>query len=487
MLGAILASVTNGFHVDALCVLGLAPEGSPVYVAAYKRIMRVPVTAVVWLVTSIFCFFGFVHLRQLKPDRFIKLTRWMYDGQYVFDAAFAIPQVAEYKAKAQAYLFKKTLVYTVLFSSALLGLIFGIQGGIIYLVVVVLFLATPVYWVSAAYFLVLEVKEILGEDPWIYQRRQEASYLGKLFWSIVLVLLIPVTPFLTSYRKYYASFTNKLQVITYSLILGPFAALQVLRFGYSGNGDDIPDLIENIYLCTGAFITLSLWMLSLQYLEVNKTAGYLLPIVKDVMVDIWDFLIFYGVFQCGFTCAYYFIFQQKSASYKTLWASFRATYFVMYGENGAHLLPGPIMHFGFVLRMFHCAVMVVLLLNLLLAMMNKTVDRNWEKLQSRALASYARCVLRLEMMLGQTEADHELLGQVTTAVGSVRNPIFRQTVSKRDLTSPAGGELSALTMTDRVAELSRYSADLERQLLEASMQWQTQLDEQVAALQLLRK
>ncbi|EQC30245.1 hypothetical protein SDRG_12095 [Saprolegnia diclina VS20] len=267
-------------------------------------------------------------------------------------------------------------------------------------------------------------------------------------------------------------------------------------------------VILDVYLCLGAFIILSLWMLSLQYLEVNKTAGYLLPIVKDVMGDVWDFLIFYGVFQCGLTCAYYFIFQQKSDSYKTLWASFRATYFVMYGENGVgdfnakdddtkeHLLQGPIMHFGFILRMFHCAVMVVLLLNLLLAMMNKTVDRNWAKLQSRALASYARCVLRLETILGHTEADRDAMNRIVfqkqwfgERAPLIRgnqpalNPIFAETVPKQSLTPSTDIDDLDAMQEAKVADATLQSEAVAKQLQAAMVDIDAKLEAMRAALQ----
>ncbi|OQR95466.1 hypothetical protein THRCLA_07840 [Thraustotheca clavata] len=125
------------------------------------------------------------------------------------------------------------------------------------------------------------------------------------------------------------------------------------------------------------------WILLLQFLEVNGSAGYLLPILKDVVGDVWDFLIFHAVFQCGITCAFYRVLVGPNA-YKSLWASFASTYFVMYGEIGMGELTKvddeseePLsraeINFSYLLRMFQYAVMSILLLNLLLAMKNKTL------------------------------------------------------------------------------------------------------------------
>ncbi|EQC25166.1 hypothetical protein SDRG_16957 [Saprolegnia diclina VS20] len=512
MIGAVLTTVTYDFRMRAAVIASRAIEDDEreAVQRARKLIYSFPVQLTLWLIVVIFAFFAFVHLRHLKPHKFTKLTRWMYDGKYVFDPAFAIPEAAVYKAKAKAWLLRRTILWTVLVATPIV-VVYALrrQEGNSMPDLILAMSAFLGYWLIAFYFLHLEVQELLGEDPWLVQRRAKANLFGKVFWSIVIIFYVPITPFLMSYRKYYASFTNKLQVITYLCLLGPFFWLQLAQLLISsvnyGNQDwqiEMYTSVNGVFVCLGAFIILSLWMLSLQYLEVNKTAGYLLPIVKDVMGDVWDFLIFYGVFQCGLTCAYYFIFQQKSDSYKTLWASFRATYFVMYGENGVgdfnakdddkkHLLEGPIMHFGFILRMFHCAVMVVLLLNLLLAMMNKTVDRNWAKLQSRALASYARCVLRLETMLGRTEAARENLLQMklpkSAGGGTMRNPVFQERVAKHEVTAALDGDANNETLEATVQYLAEQNERFGSQLTALNASVQTQMQTILLATQKLHR
>ena len=53
--------------------------------------------------------------------------------------------------------------------------------------------------------------------------------------------------------------------------------------------------------------------------------------------------------------------------------------------------------------MFHMAIAIVLLLNVLIAMMNNTLVEGLEKAKLEALASYANCILRLELSLDSRE------------------------------------------------------------------------------------
>ncbi|OQR85690.1 hypothetical protein ACHHYP_11541 [Achlya hypogyna] len=468
-----------------------------------------------WSITCIYCLCAKTQLGSLQPEYLWRLARWMHDGVWApFDRNVHVPSLTMFKSRAKWWLFKRSLLMTLFFAGPwcfYFGFIFnGVLGldPISVMVLGTVMTTSIVLCVTAVYFLILEYRELLGEDPWIHERRANAGVCGWLFWTIVLVFFLPLgTPFMRRYKKYFSSWFNILQLITYICIL-PFAVLSLacLLPEYQGR-------IKDVYLCLGAFITLSLWMLSLQYLEVNKTAGYLLPMLMDALGDVWDFLVFYGVFQCGLTCAFYFIFQQKSDAYRTLWASFRTTYFVLYGENGVddftetdtdgdRVLPALIIQFGYILRMFHCAVMVVLLLNLLLAMMNKTVDRNWDKIHARALSSYARSVLRLEMMLGQTEAERDSLifltprwyysGAVAEHIplaqnGSLRllNPAFTEPIAKHDL---AGGQLPDAEEEDtkrlqtKVAELTAQNVALRIQMEAAHERMEHKVDKLMALM-----
>ncbi|KAG9413452.1 hypothetical protein AC1031_012670 [Aphanomyces cochlioides] len=76
-----------------------------------------------------------------------------------------------------------------------------------------------------------------------------------------------------------------------------------------------------------------------------------------------------------------------------------------------------------VLTMVHAAVVVVLLLDLLIAMMNTTLGQGLERAKTEAIASYAQCILRMEV----STRKHS-----TMKLGSVINPAFHETRNKAD-------------------------------------------------------
>ncbi|OQR95469.1 hypothetical protein THRCLA_07842 [Thraustotheca clavata] len=441
-----------------------------------------------WVFILVFCFFAFIHLRHLKPSLFLKLTRWMYDGKYEIQPNFVIPHAAVYKEKARSWLLRRTLLWTLFIVIPLVCFMKYVLPSISKTIVewIILFnfyFTFIVVWLCALYFLLQEMQELLGEDPWIYECIQDANFFGKIFWRLALIFVPFFTPFMTAYRKYYASFTNKLQLVTFLLILGPYTIANWPQY--------FENAISTEYIAP--FVTISLWMLSLQYLEVNKTAGYLLPVLSDVAGDAWDFLIIYGVFQIGITCAFYFIFRDVSEAYSTFWASFTSTYFVMYGAigmdeltlgEGDDAITEAVLTFGYLLRMFQCAVMSILLINLLLAMMNKTVDRNWEKLQSRALTSYARAVLRLETMLGLNEVTRKNLMEISFSKGTSEfNPLFNEHISKLELSEQGiamdnfvdDDEKNALT--DKVNLLVQQNNELQKEVDEVKTEMKCQVQE----------
>ncbi|OQR88488.1 hypothetical protein THRCLA_10290 [Thraustotheca clavata] len=405
----------------------------------------------------------------------------MYDGKFVFDPNFDIPHASLYKTKARSWLFYSSLICALVF---IIPLIYYMKFQLpmdsiaisFQILVQNVYFTSVLLWLCALYFFILELRELFGEDPWIFEKLQKASCCGKVFWSVVMIFLPFITPFMSSYRKYYASFVNKLQILTYLTILGPYT--------FSNWNDDV--YLDMYYIC-GAFSTISLWMLSLQYLEVNKTAGYLLPIMIDVVGDIWNFLVFYGVFQCGLTCAFYYIFPQQWDDYGSLWASFRSTYIVLFGENGIKDIQkkGENNTLGVIFRMFQCAVMVVLLLNLLVAMMNKTVNRNWEKLQSRALTSYARAILRLETITGHTATAREKLIHIKLSRDeAVLNPIFREKISKQEFSSDdTPREDTIEILTTKVAHLTKENDLLQNQVNSLKMSMQSELQELNSSVQ----
>ncbi|OQR95465.1 hypothetical protein THRCLA_22138 [Thraustotheca clavata] len=74
----------------------------------------------------------------------------------------------------------------------------------------------PLYCGFVHFYFLLQ--EYLVKILRIYDSIREANFFGRVFWSIVLIFTLPFTQFMTAYRKYYESFTNKLQLFTYFII-----------------------------------------------------------------------------------------------------------------------------------------------------------------------------------------------------------------------------------------------------------------------------
>ncbi|KDO25708.1 hypothetical protein SPRG_09007 [Saprolegnia parasitica CBS 223.65] len=216
---------------------------------------------------------------------------------------------------------------------------------------------------STLYFTLLEFKEYRGESSAekTPKQRKEAR-MFHIGW------------------KYFESFVNIWQLGSYFSILCVYipASLGLL-----------PILSSDGLLALGSTLTLSLWILSLQYFAVFQTAGYLLPMMAGLLVDVANFFMFYAVFQIGLTCVFYQLLHTKDgAGYDNLWMSFTRTYFVMLGQydirDSLDDLNEPFIEtFTMVLLIFHATVSVVMLMNVLLAIMNKTVDRGLERSKPR--------------------------------------------------------------------------------------------------------
>ncbi|OQR87107.1 hypothetical protein ACHHYP_09541 [Achlya hypogyna] len=220
---------------------------------------------------------------------------------------------------------------------------------------------------------------------------------------------------------YWASDANRWQ-------LGSYLAVLLVYLPWN--------LGETLGLCLGSLLTLSLWLLSLQFFAVFRTGGYLLPMMSALLRDVYNFGAFFAVVQCAFTCVFYQLFQRRpSSGYASLWQSFRTSYFVMLGEFdldgtwGEDQTQDLLYHVSYVLLMLHAAIMIVLLLNVLLATMNETVSDGLRASKRDALASYAACILRLEMTLPTETYLH--LRYVYAPNGDLQlNPAFHDVLLK---------------------------------------------------------
>ncbi|KDO34335.1 hypothetical protein SPRG_22084 [Saprolegnia parasitica CBS 223.65] len=231
---------------------------------------------------------------------------------------------------------------------------------------------------------------------------------------------------------YLASTMNRVQLINYAVILCLFVPIQV---GWIRVSDDIQ-------VGLGATLTLGLWVLSLQFLEVVSSASYLLPMMSDLLSDIWNFFILFGVFQLGLTLTFYQLFRgHGDDAFGSLGQSFMTTYFVAFGqvpldslsvfspslEDNMSSSPTAMYTGVALLMMLHSAIVVVVLLNVLLALMNQTVTGGLEKAKTRALMSYAQCILRLEGAMHLNQAETIALTHVKDTCGKrTLHPIFRR-------------------------------------------------------------
>ncbi|KDO31144.1 hypothetical protein SPRG_22130 [Saprolegnia parasitica CBS 223.65] len=229
-------------------------------------------------------------------------------------------------------------------------------------------------------------------------------------------------------RGYLASTMNKAQLLIYLLIVTVFVPMKMEWVAVS----------FQVQVGVGGFLTLALWVLSLQFLEVVPSASFLLPMMADILADIWNFSSSLASFKS--------LFRRKSdEAFGSLAQSFMTTYFVAFGQvplssldafNDASDVYSDIMYTATaLLMMLHSAIVVVVLLNVLLAMMNKTVDGGLNKAKTQALISYAQCIFRIEgaMALDENETKAVIHLGTNKRGDLVLNPIFAERISKAQL------------------------------------------------------
>ncbi|EQC29440.1 hypothetical protein SDRG_12902 [Saprolegnia diclina VS20] len=278
--------------------------------------------------------------------------------------------------------------------------------------------------------------------------------------STLYFLHIELQEMRVSMDAYLSSTMNRVQLMNYTVILCVFVPIQV---GWISVSDDVQ-------VGLGAVLTLGLWVLSLQFLEVISSASYLLPMMSDLLSDIWNFFILFGVFQLGLTLTFYQLFRgHGDDAFGSLGQSFMTTYFVAFGQVPLDSLSvfsasdnssssQAAMYTGVaLLMMLHSAIVVVVLLNVLLALMNQTVTGGLEKAKTRALMSYAQCILRLEGAMHLDNAETTALTHVKDASGKlVLHPIFSETVPRVNLVlTPDQVETLQRTGASRMAWLDQ--------------------------------
>ncbi|KAF0700898.1 Aste57867_8584 [Aphanomyces stellatus] len=338
----------------------------------------------IWVFTLLYVIVAFIFAHYgLKPKRLWTLAKWCRDGTYfglikfMFTGNYAgldwseqIPDIKRWKRHAKRTLFLQSVFWTGLLAIPIIAFFTSRSDTDINASKdLYQMFQNIVLWLVAVYFFRWEVKEMMGYGV----------------------------------QNYISSPTNAMQMLTFCIILFLYVPCQLQL---------IPEtwVPRQAQLVISGTTTLSLWVLFLQFLEIIPSAGYLLPMMKGLMHDLTRFSILYGVFQGGLTCCYYILFQGKDG-FDTFLKAFITVFFVLFGQIDSVVkviddekVEQPLLYAaGYILLMFHCAAAIVLLLNVLIAMMNVTMQTGLENAKIEALVSYAHCILRLELSVQPSE------------------------------------------------------------------------------------
>ncbi|KAF0698824.1 Aste57867_10573 [Aphanomyces stellatus] len=330
-----------------------------------------------WTIAVMFSLVGFGAAQLLRPKPLWLLARFLHDGKLTFEPTMYIPNLSALKIRARWAIFVFMLVGTLAMSVPVLFYILPVMRNQKYHVYAN-WVVNGSLWLAACYFTDLEWREFQGD---------------KGSWG-------------TKISNYFKSGFNCCQLFTYMVILVVYVPHELgLQWLYPG--------LDKINLCLGCLLTLGLWILSLQYVAVFRTGGYLLPMMSGILQDVWNFLTFFAVFQLGLTCVFYQLFHNYADiyGYESFFHAFCTTFFVLFGQFRTELWDGDsvlkddnlIFAFSIILVLFHACVVTVILMNVLLATVNKTVDRGLERSKVEALWSYAECILRLEVTLDRDQ------------------------------------------------------------------------------------
>ncbi|EQC26882.1 hypothetical protein SDRG_15305 [Saprolegnia diclina VS20] len=293
---------------------------------------------------------------------------------------------------------------------------------------------------SALYFCIFELRELDADSK---------KRTGSMLTSIVnLFKGNNPSPYLESYW-------NRIQLPTFFFV-----------FVYVGCEFTAP-FSDSMRVYAGIPAILLLWIMCVQYLEVFPAVGYLLPMMRRMLADVACYLVFYFPIQCAYSSAYYLLFKSQGdhlkpyepepafasnftsaihylfpsanvsndamtmalleilktkdkndvfQGYETVPKSFLTTYLVTFGQINLEpfdQLASPSAYvLGYLLLVSHATIVIVMLLNVLIAMMNKTMEAHFAEDKAQACVTFAECVLRMrkvDTLPGQT-IDWEGLG-----------------------------------------------------------------------------
>ncbi|OQR98867.1 ankyrin repeat-containing protein [Achlya hypogyna] len=309
-------------------------------------------------------------------------------------------------------------------------------------------------WSTAAYFLYVEYREFVGDtytDPIVVEGQKPTAAHS---WKS---------------SSYFSSVVNWWRLAVYLVIVCAYVPWELGLFGVG-----VP---MEWHFCLGTTLSLSLWVLSLEFLQVYPTTGYLIPMIKGLLVDVGNFILLYGVLQWGLSCAFLHIVKPNpdESGLETWLRSFSFAYFALFGEFrlDQNFKTDNVVLFGYYrfLAQVQAAIASVLLLNMLIAMMNRRVMEGLDRAKIEALASYAKCILRLEMTMSPaTQRDvmhlYDAEGQFCL------NPIFHAAVTKSAARLSPEDIQTIDTMKTHQLSWRRVLESLQSLLLEQYAAWQ---------------
>ncbi|EQC30206.1 hypothetical protein SDRG_12058 [Saprolegnia diclina VS20] len=439
---------------------------------------------VVWIAGCYFVLFSLLALQRLHPDRLWRLALWVHQGTWPSNEA-ELPKSRDndmslYKAAAKRYLVRCVLVATAIASAATAAPVLR-YADVNKLFTAMVAVPAIVLWLCAGYFLCVEYGVVLSYDRDLPKHFRLATSRSQYVrtWLFVYLVLPLCTPCRVRFRPYFGSFMNLFRLSTCFLILflhvpSGFVSVFDIEATPIDELEDGADAAYVAYVYSGVLIFLSLWLQVARFFQVHATAGYLVVTLRSVLGDVANFFAFFGVFELGLTGAYYLVYQcTNNAEIPDMWTTFYKSYFILFGEtdeaafSALHTanqtvrnitnvvreldLPLSLHIFGISLRMVHCAIVTMVLLNLLLAMMNKTVDdRKCDTARTRGLLAYAEMVLSFEKMAGVPRRQLVFIDRHRTI-----NPIFAETPFVHELVVdvPAPKDATSLRATRSAIEL----------------------------------
>lgn len=152
-----------------------------------------------------------------------------------------------------------------------------------------------------------------------------------------------------------------------------------------------------------AVINVLLWLNMLQYICINRTIGVLVNTMERMVQDVGQFLVLYSIFLLGFSSALHSIMYEDDG-YTTYGDTFITVLLMLFG-NLTYDPFGSATGWKWVicntLLLSYMIIVVIMLLNVLIAMMSKSIDAIKEEAEEKFWLNNAESILRIEKSLDE--------------------------------------------------------------------------------------